>query len=137
MKSIEVLLTALRIWFFTVIINAVMIGAWTRQWSEVFAILIVGAIITIPIPFVANYCIKLACMLSNTFGARFLNTYFFLVLLAGLFWAVLIAIFGARGFGDLQMIIGLNFLSILIACIFSIKPLRKLNDVTSEETVIS
>lgn len=138
MKTTETFLTALRIWFFTVIINALIIGAFWGELRVAFALMIVGAVITIPVPFAANYCIKLAYILSNTFGARFINTYFFLILLAGLFWAIFIAIIHEPNVrNDLRLIIVLNFLSILIACFCSIRQLRKLDDVTSEETVIS
>jgi hypothetical protein len=137
MKSVETLFIALRIWLFTVVINGLMIGLYSGVWGWAFAAIIVGAIITLPIPFAANYCIKLAYRLSVSFGARIINTYFFLILLAGLFWAIFIAILGDPTANDLRLIIVLNFLSILIACFFSIGQLRKLDGVTSEETVIS
>ncbi|MBV4356641.1 hypothetical protein [Pinibacter aurantiacus] len=136
MKTAETLLIALRIWFFSVIITSAMVDIAMDGWLWIIPIVLVGTIITLPVPFFASYCIKLAFEISGSFSARFMNTVFFLILLAGLFWAILIAFLGG-GMEDMKVLIGASFLSILIACIFSIKQLKNLNHVISEETVIS
>lgn len=137
MKIAEFLLVALQIWFCTVVINGLLIGFWTSEWNVVLPLVIMGTVVTLPLPFVASYCIKVACLFSDSFGARFRNVYFLLLLLAGLFWAVIIAILGGfAGEEKLTLLISSNFLSLLIACLFSIKQLKRLA-VTSKDTVIS
>lgn|GEM_PF-2152728 len=136
--------TALRIWLMAVIINGVMIGFWSGEWGIAAAITVVALVITLPIPFAAKYCLKLSVRVSKSIAVRFSNAFFFLIFLASLFWIMLIAgldgpnIVDAISRGrELPSLIGLNFLSILIACVCSIEQINRLDDVTSEESVIS
>jgi hypothetical protein len=139
MRLAEALPTAIRIWFFSVTISIIMLGVFTQDWEFLFVLAIVAIVFTLPIPILAAYCIKQACLFSNSFAARLRNTYLLLIVLAGLFWAILYSFVEDIDYliKSPSLLIGCNFLSILIACIFSIKQLKRLNDVTSEETVIS
>ena len=137
--------TAFRIWLIAVTINGLLIGFWIGEWWVVVLTIIVGALISLPIPFFANYCIKFAVRISNSFAARFANSFFFLVLLAVLFWLIVIVINcgPAKVFDEvlwdreLILLIGSNFLSILIGCVCSAKQISRLDDLTSEESFIS
>lgn len=137
MNSTDRVVTALRIWFVTVVLTSIMIGVSVENWALSIPLVLIGTIITLPVPLVASICIKLAFQISHSFVAKFCNTCFLLVLLAGLFWAIIIAMIGDVGSEDVKVIVGLNLLSLLVACVFSIKQLKALNDVTSEETVVS
>jgi hypothetical protein len=145
MKTGDTMRTAFRIWLFTVIINAMMIAFYIGEWWITAGAIIVGAFISLPIPFFASYCLKFAVKISKSFAARFANSFFFLVLLAVLFWFIILAITcGPAKIFDVMfrerestLLIGSNFLSILIGCVCSTKQIDRLDDVTSEESFIS